>query len=77
VRRDGEVIAVRGPGTFFGEMALLLDRPRNASVVATTDMTIEVIDRQDFRRLLDEFPDLHAPLLEATAQRLADLDDAS
>jgi CRP-like cAMP-binding protein len=27
VRRDGEVIAVRGPGTFFGEMALLLDRP--------------------------------------------------
>jgi len=77
VRRDGEVIAVRGPGTFFGEMALLLDRPRNASVVATTDMTIEVIVRQDFRRLLDEFPDLHAPLLEATAQRLADLDDSS
>jgi CRP-like cAMP-binding protein len=77
VRRDGEVIAVRGPGTFFGEMALLLDRPRNASVVATTDMTIEVIDRQDFRRLLTEFPDLHAPLLEATAQRLAELDASS
>jgi CRP-like cAMP-binding protein len=77
VRRDGEVIAVRGPGTFFGEMALLPDRPRNASVVATTDMTIEVIDRQDFRRLLKEFPDLHAPLLEATAQRLAELDASS
>ena len=75
VRRDGEVIAVRGPGMFFGEMALLLERPRNASVVAKTDMTIDVIDRQDFRRLLDEFPDLHAPLLEATAQRLAELDE--
>ena len=75
VRRDGAVIAVRGPGTFFGEMALLLDRPRNASVVARTSMTIEVIDRQDFRRLLEEFPDLHAPLLEATAQRLAELDE--
>jgi len=76
VRRDGAVIATRGPGTFFGETALLLDRPRNASVVAKTEMTIEVIDRQDFRRLLDEYPDLHAPLLEATAQRLAELDDA-
>src|SRR4051794_12444062 len=38
VRRDGRLIAVRGPGTFFGETALLLDRPRNASVVAQTAM---------------------------------------
>jgi CRP-like cAMP-binding protein len=76
VRRDGDVIAVRGPGTFFGEMALLLDRPRNASVVAKTAMTIDVIERNDFRRLLDEYPDLHAPLLEATAQRLAELDES-
>jgi CRP-like cAMP-binding protein len=77
VLRDGEVIAVRGPGTFFGEMALLLDQPRNASVVAKTPMTIDVIDRQDFRRLLGDFPDLHAPLLEATARRLAELDDST
>ena len=77
VRRDGEVIAVRGSGSFFGEMALLLERPRNASVVARTEMTIEVIERQDFRRLLEEFPDLHAPLLEATAQRLAELDEST
>jgi CRP-like cAMP-binding protein len=75
VRRDGDVLATRGPGTFFGETALLLDQPRNASVVATTDMTIEVIDRQAFRRLLDEYPDLYAPLLEAATQRLADLED--
>ena len=77
VSRDGNVIAVRGPGTFFGETALLLERPRNASVIAKTDMTIEVIDRQDFRRLLDEFPDLHAPLLEAMAERLAQLDEST
>ncbi len=68
------MVATRGPGTFFGETALLLDQPRNATVVALTDMTIEVIDRRDFKRLLDENPDLHAPLLEATAQRLAELD---
>ena len=77
VRRDGEVIATRGPGDFFGETALLLDQPRNASVVATTAMTIEVIDRKEFRRLLEQYPDLHAPLLEATAQRLAALDEST
>ncbi|MGO9873781.1 MAG: cyclic nucleotide-binding domain-containing protein [Acidimicrobiia bacterium] len=77
VRRDGAVIAVRGPGTFFGEMALLLDRPRNASVVARTAMTIDVIDRQQFRWLLEEYPDLYAPLLAATAQRLAELDESA
>ena len=77
VRRDGQVVVVRGPGDFFGEMALILDRPRNASVVATTDMTIEVINRREFKQLLEEYPDLHAPLLQATAERLAAVDESS
>jgi CRP-like cAMP-binding protein len=77
VRRDGMVIATRGPGSFFGETALLLERPRNASVIAATAMTIEVIDRQDFTQLLTEFPELYAPLLEAAAQRLAEIEDSA
>lgn len=77
VRYDGELIATRGPGTFVGETALLLERPRNATVVAVTDMTVEVIDQKAFRRLLDEYPDLYAPLLEATSRRLAELDDSA
>jgi CRP-like cAMP-binding protein len=74
VRRDDAVIAIRGPGHFFGETALLLDQPRNASVIARTEMTLEVIDREAFGRLLEAHPDLYAPLLAATAQRLAELD---
>ena len=77
VRRDGEVIAVRGPGSFFGEMALLLDRPRNASVFARSDMTIDVIDRPAFRQLLEQYPDLYEPLLKATVERLAELDESA
>ena len=61
----------------FGEMALLLDRPRNASIVAKINVTLDVIDRQDFRRLLEEVRDLHAPLLQVTAQRLAELDEST
>lgn len=77
VSRDGEVIAVRGPGSFFGEMALLLNQPRNATVVAQTDMTVDVIDLKAFRRLLEEYPDLYAPLLQATAERLAELEGST
>jgi CRP-like cAMP-binding protein len=73
VRKDGKRLAVRGPGTFIGETALLLNQPRNATVVAKTDMTIEVIDRRDFNRLLKDHPALYAPLLKATALRLAEL----
>lgn len=72
VTRDGEHLATLGAGTFFGETALLLDQPRNATVVAKTDMVVEVIERRDFKGLLEEYPDLYAPLLAATAQQLAD-----
>lgn len=70
VTRAGEHVATLGPGAFFGETALLLDQPRNATVVATTDMVVEVIERRDFKGLLEEYPDLYAPLLAATAQQL-------
>lgn len=72
VRRGGNVIATHGPGSFFGETALLLDEPRNATVVATTAMTVEVIDQRDFRRLLEDHPDIRDSLVEATQQRLAE-----
>jgi CRP-like cAMP-binding protein len=75
IRRGGTTITTRGPGTFLGEMALLLDRVRSATVVATTDMTIEVIGRSDFKRLLAEVPELYEPLLAAVAERLAELQD--
>ena len=72
VTRDGQHVATLGPGTFFGETALLLDQPRNATVVAKTNMVVEVIERLDFKGLLEKYPDLYAPLLAATAEQLAD-----
>ena len=69
-----EVIAVRGPGSFFGEIALLLDRPRIASVVADTDMTLEVIERRDFKSFLGDHPELYEPLLATAAERIAQLE---
>lgn len=75
IRRADDLIAVRGPGEFFGEISLLLDRPRTATVTARTDMTLDVIERKDFKRLLLDHPELYDPLLAAVAQRLAELDE--
>jgi CRP-like cAMP-binding protein len=44
VVKDDETVARIGPGAYFGEVALLDSITRTASVVAATDMTLEVID---------------------------------
>lgn len=48
------VIAELGPGDFFGEMALLSDSPRNASVVVTERCQVLVLSRGAFNLYLDE-----------------------
>src|SRR5688572_13996721 len=73
VRRDDKVIATRGPGDFVGEIALLADRPRTATVVAKTPVAVEVIGRRDFLTMLDNEPDIAAQLESAMAYRLAEL----
>lgn len=73
VRRGDETIAHYGPGDFFGEIALLSDRTRTASVVATTDMLLEVIEGRDFRGMILDNPELAEPIFAAMAERLAAL----
>lgn len=75
VVRGDETITRRGPGEFFGEIALLLEQPRTATVRAVTDVTIEVIGRSDFTNLLETDPELYQPLVEVMAQRLHELNE--
>lgn len=72
VVRDGKVVATLGPGDYFGEVALLDSIPRTASVVAKTDMDLEVIDRRGFNTLLDDLPQLSRSMLRGLAQRMAE-----
>ena len=77
VRQGDTVVAERGPGDFFGEIALLDNRPRTATVIAKTPVQIEVIGRQEFSGMLAEVPELAGKLMATMAQRLADLESNS
>ena len=74
VERNGTEIARLGPGDYFGELALLDDHVRNATVRAVTDVMVQVIDRRAFQTLLEDMPGLARNLLTGTARRLSDLD---
>jgi CRP-like cAMP-binding protein len=74
VRRGDRVIARRGPGEYVGEIALLDRRPRTATAVATTPVSVEVLSRREFMSLLAEATELSEQILATMAQRLADLE---
>ena len=76
VRIGDKVIATRGPGEYFGEIALLDHRPRTATVVATTPVVVEVIGQREFATMLDDEPEVAAQLKSAMAQRLAELSES-
>jgi CRP/FNR family cyclic AMP-dependent transcriptional regulator len=53
---DGEHVADLGEGDFFGEMALLVEQRRTATVTATSDLRVIVMHERDFRAMEDEMP---------------------
>src|SRR5260370_5486636 len=73
VCRDGNVIATLGPGSHFGEIALLAHTPRTATVTSKTPVVAEVIGRSGFALALADIPGLSEDLLAAMANRLAEL----
>jgi CRP/FNR family cyclic AMP-dependent transcriptional regulator len=74
VRQGDRVIATRRAGEYVGEIALLDRRPRTATVLATTPVSVEVLNRREFASLLAQAPELSEQILATMAQRLADVE---
>jgi CRP-like cAMP-binding protein len=58
-------------GDFFGEIALVTQMPRTASVTATTDDRVLVITERDFGALLKHSTEVGRGVAEALAERVA------
>lgn len=73
VRGDGSstVLNPLGPGDFFGEMALLTDALRSASVVAKTPVTCVALTRWDFLGMLREDAEMAVSVLQELAERFS------
>jgi CRP/FNR family cyclic AMP-dependent transcriptional regulator len=74
VKRNKKKVATLTSGAAFGELALLTRLPRNATVEATTPMTLLVLGQREFSGLLDEVPGIAHKLLSSMAQRLYEAD---
>jgi CRP/FNR family transcriptional regulator, cyclic AMP receptor protein len=73
VERHGREVASLGPGSFFGDLALLDRAPRNASVIADSDLELAKLGQRAFDELL-EHPGFSKKLLAGLARRLREAD---
>jgi CRP/FNR family transcriptional regulator, cyclic AMP receptor protein len=71
VRRGKRKVSTLGGGDFFGEIALVSQRPRTATVTTTSPARTLVVTEQSFRSLLDGAPDVQRKVLQALADRVA------
>lgn len=68
-------LADRGPGEILGEMALLDDKPRSASVSAKNRVEVEVITRADLKTMLGQTPEPLVVILHQLMSRLRDVNE--
>jgi CRP-like cAMP-binding protein len=72
--RAGRVVNRLRPGDFFGEISLLDGRPRTASVVAGTPLTMLALPRNAFLKMIRQEPEVGAKLLSYAASMLRRLE---
>ncbi len=71
----GEIVRTLGPGDHFGEIALIDEGPRSATVTATTDLRCRGMAAWEFRSFVQEHPEVAWPLLGTMASRLRDAEE--
>jgi len=77
VRRKGRKINTMSSGDFFGEIALVSNRPRTATVTATSPMRLLVVTDRALRELMRKMPSIQSKVLAALAERVPADDDGN
>ena len=73
----GESKGTLGPGDHFGEIALIDDLPRSATITAATDLRCYGLTPWDFRPFVEEHPQVAWTLLQTLARRLREAQSPS
>ena len=76
VQADGKAIAELTAGDVVGEMSVIDGKPRSATVIAETPMSLLVLHRRDFVSLLETVPGLERKLLVTLCERVRRADQA-
>lgn len=74
VKRNGRKVTTLGPGSYFGEMALLDRGPRTATVISDEPSELIVLGQREFLGVLDQVPAVAHKLLVGMAARLREAD---
>jgi CRP-like cAMP-binding protein len=64
-----KVLSAMGPGEFFGELALILNRPRSATVACVEATVCFVLDQADLERMMERSPDVADAIKRIAKQR--------
>ena len=76
VERNGRHIRDVGPGASVGEMSLIAEGPRTATVTAAEDSQILLAGHREFHNLMDDHPTIRMKILEGLATKIRWLDEA-
>jgi CRP-like cAMP-binding protein len=76
VERDGQVVGEVGPNAVIGEMALLDNHRRSASVIAETHCELLVVPYDQFWNFIERVPSVQRKLLITLSRRVRDLEQA-
>ena len=71
VTKQGDHVRTLSTGDFFGEIALISDEPRTATVTAKGPIRVLVITDRAFKALVERSPGIEAEVQEAAAERTA------
>lgn len=74
VRDVEKILATLGPGEFFGEMAIISNKPRNASAVVAEDAKLLVIDPKTFEAMIRGNAEFAVRMIKKLADRLSEAD---